>query len=64
LQDAIKEKPVFDEEKKELVYVLGCLFEKMGKREDAIAQFKQIYAVDASYKDVEAKVDAYYSGNS
>ncbi len=64
LQNAIKEKPVFDEEKKELVYILGCLLEKMGKRDDAIAQFKQIYAVDASYKDVEAKVDAFYAGSS
>jgi tetratricopeptide (TPR) repeat protein len=63
-QDAIKEKVVFDEEKKELVYLLGCVYEKMEKREDAIAQFKQIYAVDVEYKDVGAKMDAYYSGQS
>ncbi|SPE51749.1 Tetratricopeptide domain protein [Verrucomicrobia bacterium] len=61
LQDAIKEKVGFDEEKKELHYVLGCVFEKMGKREDAIAQFKIIYAVDSSYKDVGKKVEDYYS---
>jgi tetratricopeptide (TPR) repeat protein len=63
-QDAIKEKVVFDEEKKELVYLLGSVYEKMGKRDDAIAQFKQIYAVDAGYKDVEAKMEARYGGQS
>lgn len=63
LQNAIKEKPVFDDEKKELTYQLGCVLEKMGKREEAIEQFKQIYEVDISYKDVAAKVDAYYAGN-
>jgi tetratricopeptide (TPR) repeat protein len=62
LQDAIKEKVVFDDEKKELVYLLGCVYEKMTKKEEAIAQFKSIYAVDASYKDVEKKMDAYYGG--
>jgi tetratricopeptide (TPR) repeat protein len=62
LQDAIKEKPVFDDEKKELVYQLGCVLEKMNKREDAIEQFKQIYEIDIGYKDVAAKVDSYYSG--
>lgn len=62
LQDAIKEKLVFDDEKKDLVYNLGCVFENMGKKEDAIEQFKLIYKVDTSYRDVEAKVDAYYAG--
>lgn len=59
LQNAIKEKPVFDEEKKELIYQLGSVLEKMNKREEAIEQFKQIYEVDIGYKDVAAKVDAY-----
>ncbi|MFZ0827305.1 MAG: tetratricopeptide repeat protein [Verrucomicrobiia bacterium] len=62
LQDAIKEKPVFDEEKKDLVYNLGCVLESMGKKEEAIEQFKQIYEMDASYKDVTAKVEAFYAG--
>jgi tetratricopeptide (TPR) repeat protein len=35
LQNAIKEKVVFDDEKKELIYALGCVFEKMGKAEEA-----------------------------
>jgi tetratricopeptide (TPR) repeat protein len=62
LQEAIKEKIVFDDEKKELIYNLGCVFEKMAKKDDAIAQFKQIYAVDAGYKDVGQKMDDFYSG--
>ena len=64
LQDAIKEKVVFDDEKKELVYLLGCVYEKMAKREEAIAQLKLIYAVDVGYKDVAEKIDAYYGGQS
>jgi tetratricopeptide (TPR) repeat protein len=62
LQDAIKEKPVFDDEKKELTYVLGTVLEKMGKAEEAIEQFKLIYEIDIGYKDVAARVDKYYEG--
>jgi len=64
LQEAIKEKPVFDEEKKELLYQLGSVLEKMGKADEAIEQFKQIYEADIGYKDVSAKVDAYYAGKA
>ncbi|MGC8829760.1 MAG: tetratricopeptide repeat protein [Verrucomicrobiia bacterium] len=61
LQNAIKEKQVLDDEKKELIYQLGCVYEKMGKKEEAIEQFKQIYEVDIGYRDVAAKIDAYYA---
>ena len=61
LQEALKEKPGFDDEKKELVYQLGCVLENMGKKEEAFEQFKIIYAMDISYRDVGAKVDAYYA---
>lgn len=61
LQEAIKEKTAFDEEKKELVYQFGAVLEKMGKAEEAIQQYKQIYEIDIGYKDVGAKVDAYYA---
>jgi len=64
LQEALKEKPNFDDEKKDLIYQLGLVLEKMNKKEEAIEQFKQIYEVDIGYKDVAAKVDAYYSGQS
>ena len=62
LQNALKEKLVFDEEKKELIYNLGCMLESMGKKDEALKQFEQIYEVDISYRDVAAKVDAFYAG--
>lgn len=62
LQSAIKEKPAFDDEKKDLIYNLGCVFEAMGKKDEAVEQFKQIYETDISYRDVAAKVDAFYAG--
>ena len=62
LQSAIKEKLVFDDEKKDLVYNLGCVLESMGKKEEAIEQLKLIYEIDIGYKDVAAKVDAFYAG--
>ena len=62
LQNALKEKPGFDEEKKNLIYNLGCVFEEMGKKAEANEQFVQIWEMDASYKDVAAKVDAYIAG--
>lgn len=61
LAEAIKEKPVFDEEKKDLHYQLGCVFEKLNRKEDAIEQFKVIYEQDIGYRDVMAKVDEYYA---
>jgi len=63
-ENAIKDKPVLDDEKKELVYNLACVLEKTGKRDEAIKQFEQIYAVDIGYKDVASKVDAFYAGQS
>ena len=33
----------------------------MGKKEDAIEQFKTIYEIDIGYRDVASKVDAYYA---
>ncbi len=64
LLGALKEKPVFDDEKKELLYNLGTVFENMGKKEEAIEQFKLIYEVEIGYRDVAAKVDAYYASLS
>jgi tetratricopeptide (TPR) repeat protein len=61
LQNAIKEKPVLDDEKKDLLYNLGSVLESMGKKDDAIEQLKLIYEVDSSYKDVAAKVEGYYA---
>jgi tetratricopeptide (TPR) repeat protein len=64
LQNAIREKPVFDDEKKDLIYELGCVHEAMGRNDEAVEQFKLIYETDISYRDVAAKVDAYYASRS
>ena len=61
LQNALKEKTGFDEEKKDLLYALGSVLEKMGKRDEGIEALKQIYEVDIGYRDVAARVDAYYA---
>jgi tetratricopeptide (TPR) repeat protein len=64
LKEALREKLVFDEEKKDLIYALGSVLEKMGKTEEAIEQYKEIYQIDMGFKDVAAKVDAYYASKS
>lgn len=61
LLEALKEKQVFDDEAKDLHYQLGVVYEKMGKREEAIEHFKTIYEQDVSYRDVMTRVDAYYA---
>ena len=61
IQTAIGEKEVFDEQRKDLTYDLGLIYEKMGKPEEAIEQFKLIYEVDIDYKDVSDRVDNYYA---
>lgn len=63
-QSALKEKPVMDDEKKELIYLLGGVLEAMGKKDEAVDQFKLIYEVEYGYRDVAAKVEAYYSEKS
>ncbi len=64
LQDALKEKPVFDDEKKDMTYALADVFQKMGRLDDADELYKQIFQVDMGYKDVMAKVEASYKRKS
>jgi len=63
-QDVIKEMTTFDDKKKEVVYQLGTVLEKMGKKAEAHEQFKLIYEVDIGYKDVADKVEGFYSNQS
>ncbi len=62
LQNAIKEKLVFDDEKKELIYNLAAVLESMNNKSEAFEQLKLIYEVDSSYRDIGPRVDAYYAG--
>ena len=61
-QTAIDEKQIFDEEKKDLVYNLGGVLEAMGKKAEAIEQYKILYEMDMGYRDVARKVDDFYAG--
>ena len=62
LQNAIKEKPGFDDEKKDLVYNLGSVLEQMGKKPEALEQFLSIWESDIGYRDVAAKVESLSAG--
>jgi tetratricopeptide (TPR) repeat protein len=64
LQEALKEKPIFDDEAKELTYHLGIVLEKMNRPQEAIEQFKLIYEQDIAYRDVMARVDQFYASQS
>lgn len=64
LQGALAEKVVFDDEKKELIYALAMVLEKMGRKEESIEELKKVYEVDIGYKDVAKRVDEYYAGGA
>ncbi|RME68270.1 MAG: tetratricopeptide repeat protein [Verrucomicrobia bacterium] len=61
LEIARSELAGFDAQKKEIIYQLGCCYEKLGQQEKALKEFKQIYSVDIGFRDVAAKIDAFYS---
>lgn len=63
-ENAIKEKQVFDDEKKDLIYNLGTVLERLGKKTEAADQFKLIYEIDIGYKDVSEKVEQFYRGEA
>ena len=50
-----------DDTKKGVLYELGGCYEAMGKSEEAIAEYKQIYGEDIGFRDVGEKITAYYS---
>ncbi len=60
LNKAKSEHALWDDLKKEILYELAVCFEGMGKSEDALSQYKQIYTVDVDYRDIADKVNSYY----
>jgi tetratricopeptide (TPR) repeat protein len=60
LEDAAKEITTMDPMKKEIVYNLGIVYEKMGEREKSLNCMKQIYEADYGYKDVAERVESSY----
>lgn len=60
LSDAAAELPIMDTVKKDVVYNLGLVYDKMGDKEKSVACMKQIYEVDYGYRDVAARVEGSY----
>jgi tetratricopeptide (TPR) repeat protein len=63
LEEASKEILSMDAMKKEIVYNLGLVHERMGEGEKSLACMKQIYEVDYGYKDVARRVESSYEQN-
>jgi len=59
-EDAAREIVTMDPMKKEIVYNLGTVYEKMGAREKSLNCMKQIYEADYGYKDVAERVESSY----
>jgi hypothetical protein len=50
-----------DKTKKEVLYELGLIHDKVASKDDALNCFKQIYEVDYGYRDVAHRVESSYS---
>ncbi|MEQ1853616.1 MAG: tetratricopeptide repeat protein, partial [Chthoniobacteraceae bacterium] len=59
-KDAASETTGMDANKKDVLYRLGLVLEKMGKRDEYLDCMKQIYEVDYGYLDVAARVEGSY----
>lgn len=57
LTSASNEISIMDGTKKDILYELGQVQEAMGNPDEAAAFYKEIYAVDISYKDVAQKIE-------
>jgi len=59
-EDAAREIMTMDAMKKEIVYNLGIVYEKMGAGEKSLNCMKQIYEADYGYRDVAERVESSY----
>jgi tetratricopeptide (TPR) repeat protein len=63
LEEASQEISSMDAMKKEIMYNLGLIYERMGDVEKGLACMKQIYEVDYGYRDVARRVESSYERN-
>jgi tetratricopeptide (TPR) repeat protein len=63
LEEASKEVLSMDAMKKEMMYNLGLVYERMSEQEKSLVCMKQIYEVDYGYKDVARRVESSYARN-
>ena len=61
LMEASKEVLIMDSTKKEILYELALVHEKMGEREPYLDALKEIYNADYGYKDVAKRVESSYA---
>lgn len=59
-QKALEKNTDLNEDTKEIIYNLGTTYEEMGNHEKAHAEFKKIYEVDITYRDVSQKMEKAY----
>ncbi|MEI7436393.1 MAG: tetratricopeptide repeat protein [bacterium] len=64
LERAAKELTDMNDEKKQVVYALGQVYEAMKKPDKALTAYKQIYSIDIGYKDVAQRVERNYQASS
>ncbi len=60
LSEAVKEITSFNNEKKEVLYELGLIYEKSGKKDSYLNCMKEIYNSDYGYRDVAKRVEQSY----
>ena len=60
-EDAKSKLSGMDGMKKDVVYRLGLLYERMGDKEKYLACMTEIYEVDSAYQDVAARVEGGYA---
>ena len=63
LEEASKEILSMDAMKKEIVYNLGLVYERLGEEAKSLTCMKQIYEADYGYKDVATRVESSYQQN-
>lgn len=61
LSDANGEVLAMDNTKKEILYNLGLVYDKLGDKEQSLESFKEIYNADYDYRDVAKRVEESYS---
>jgi tetratricopeptide (TPR) repeat protein len=63
LTDAASEIPGMDGTKKDILYNLGLVYERMGNAEKSLECMKEIYEVDYGYLDVARRVEDSYGSS-
>ena len=61
---AASEIVAMDATRKDAIYSLGIALEEMGKKPEALEEFKKIYEIDSQYRDVADRVEAAYQQTS